>query len=458
MKSVIASLFALLFIMLLGPASGFAQDVGPSISIGNPKTPAQPHEPDALGLYTEASGYMHRKFEEFNRQHLPYDPKLAQKTAQEQGELAARNAALLAAHKDLAGADLYYLGLLYALANDEDHSLDALRRFLAEKSGGTNDLRQDARLRVAKLAAKKGLFEEAEKARTDYLSAGTVTPQLRAQVDQDLASAYRKGKNYERAIAEGRDALDAVRQLKPHTAVEKNTYTELLKGTVGVMVQTYLEMKKPDEAARVLEEMRALSLALPSPLLYEQANRLLAKLGRPIEVVSASGSDGGSSNSSGPTVNSTVAPELSVTEWIDQRPVKLADLRGHVVLLDFWATWCGPCRDTFPMLKNWHAKFKDRGLVILGVTHYYGRTGERDNATPAQELAYLRQFKKEQRLPYGFAISETEDNDDTYNIEAIPTTFLIDRHGVLRFITQGANPQDAEALGAMIERLLQEKQ
>jgi thiol-disulfide isomerase/thioredoxin len=450
MKSFIFKIIALclsLAALSLAPSDGFAQEARGSSSSGSSgaaKVSSQSTEvATALDLYTEASGYLHRKYEEFNRQHLPYDPKLAQQTLQEQRSIAARHAATLAARKDLKGADLYYLGQLYLLAVNEENALDALRRYLSNKAGGTKDQMQAARLDVAKLAAKKGLFEEAEKARADYLSGGTESFEQRAQVDIDLANAYRKGKTFERAIAHGRDALDAVKQLKPRTAVEKRTFSDLLNASVKVLIEAYAEMKKPEEAAHVAEEMRGLSLGIPSPLLYEQANRLMTALGRP--------SDTRVMNDA--AMNKSLAPELSVTDWIDQRPVRLADLRGRVVLLDFWATWCGPCKQTFPILKNWHEKFKDRGLTILGVTQYYGRSGQ----TPAEELSYLRQFKKENHLPYGFAVSNTEANDETYGVSVIPTTFLIDRHGVIRFITLGASAQESDSLGAMIEKLLQEQ-
>lgn len=448
MKSFVALIFSFgigLGMLWVAPAPCAAQAAGGAGE--SAKASAQSSKMDALALYTEASGYLHRKFEEFNRQKLPYDPKLAQKTVQEQRALAARNAALLAERRDLSGTDFYYMGLLYSLASDDDHALESLRRFLAEKSGGTDELRQQARVSVAKLAAKKGLFDEAEKARADYLGAGNETPERRAQIDLDLAAAYRKGQNFDRAIAQGVDALDTVKRMRPNTAVEKRIYTELVNGAVNVLVSTYIQMKKPDDAARILEELRSLSLAMPSPLLYAEADTLRASLGVAPDA-SAKG---------GPTPNTVPAPELNVTNWIDQQPARLSDLRGRVVLLDFWATWCGPCRATFPILKNWHEKFKDRGLVIIGVTHYYGRTDESDDVTPAEELAYLRRFKKEHRLPYGIAVSDTMANDNLYNVSAIPTTFLLDRHGAVRYITLGANTRDAEALGAMIEKLLQEQ-
>ena len=97
-------------------------------------------------------------------------------------------------------------------------------------------------------------------------------------------------------------------------------------------------------------------------------------------------------------------------------------------MLDFWATWCGPCLAAFPKLKGWHDKYKDKGFVILGLTRYFGEA-EGQEMTPEQELGFLKKFKKEYGLPYGFAVSGTTVNDQNYRVASIPTAVLIDRRG-----------------------------
>jgi hypothetical protein len=71
-------------------------------------------------------------------------------------------------------------------------------------------------------------------------------------------------------------------------------------------------------------------------------------------------------------------------------------------------------------------------------------------------LAYLRAFKKQNRLPYGFVIADAPTNDMNYGVSAIPTSFLIDRQGKLRFIALGANEEQTVALGKMIRKLMDE--
>ena len=81
------------------------------------------------------------------------------------------------------------------------------------------------------------------------------------------------------------------------------------------------------------------------------------------------------------------AAPLNVEMWVNGEPLKPEDLQGKVVLLDFWAVWCGPCVATFPHLREWHEKYAEKGLVMVGLTTYYGfRWDEAENkAVPSQE-------------------------------------------------------------------------
>jgi thiol-disulfide isomerase/thioredoxin len=125
------------------------------------------------------------------------------------------------------------------------------------------------------------------------------------------------------------------------------------------------------------------------------------------------------------------------------------------VLLDFWAPWCGPCRYTLPKLQKWSESYKNKGLVILGLTKYFGHA-EGKTLTQAEELNYLREFKKKNRLPYGFVVADSSQNDLKYGVFSIPMSFLIDRRGKVRFIAAGAGEGEIERLGVMLKKLLDE--
>ncbi len=149
-------------------------------------------------------------------------------------------------------------------------------------------------------------------------------------------------------------------------------------------------------------------------------------------------------------------PELKIAEWIDHPPATLETLRGRVVLIDFWATWCGPCRYTIPKLNALHRKYKDRGLVVLGVTDFASGV-EGGGETRAEQLAFLRRYKRENNVSYGFAIADDHSNNANYNVISIPTAVLLDRRGRLRFITVSADDGEARALASMVEKLIEEK-
>ena len=402
----------------------------------------------AAVLYDEASTYVGKKFAEFNRARLPYNQELANKTRQDARDLAARNATVLALRQNLTNDDIYYLGMLYTVAGKDEEALKNLRRFLASAIESTsNDHAQEARLVLVSITAQQGLFEEAEKLRADYLAR---QPQKQVEVfrmENDLASAYLKKKNREQALSHGREAFSIVKKMKAQSLEERNQRIENLQSAANFLYKIYLEDNKREDAARVMEELRDMALAIPAPDLFRQASRILLTLGRtPAALMS---------NVAASSLNRPAPPELVISDWIDQPPVKLSELRGRVVLLDFWAPWCGPCLRTFPTLKTWHEKYKDKGLVILGVTNYFGQV-EGQEMTPAEELDYLRAFKKRYKLPYGFAIADREDNDRSYSVISIPTTFLIDRHGAVRYITIGSSDEEARTLEQMIKVLLDE--
>jgi peroxiredoxin len=95
------------------------------------------------------------------------------------------------------------------------------------------------------------------------------------------------------------------------------------------------------------------------------------------------------------------------------------------------------------------------GLVILGVTRYYGN-GEGFELDPPHEIAFLKRFKEKYNLGYDFVVMNGQEAQMRYAATALPTTVLIDRKGVIRYIDSGVNPSRIEELRAMVLKLLKE--
>ena len=409
----------------------------PAGSLVNPNDPRT-----ALQLFEDADNYTQRKFAEFEKRKMPYDQRLEEKIKQEQRDLAGQSATVLATRK-LEGQDIYYLGLLYNLARDFDAALEAMRRFLSENQNATGEPAQNARAIIVIQAAKKGLLPEAENRLAEYAQNQPQPADDRYVLENWMVSGYFKTSDYKHALPHAQEMWSAAKV----SARKKGPFARdtMLIEAVKLLSEAELKSGKPDQAIAHVQELRVLALQLPSANLYKLALRRLLQLDPRIDLFKLPD----------PTETATAPPDIRVNEWIDQQPTKLAELRGRVVLLDFFATWCGPCRITFPRLQTWHETYKNKGLVILGVTNFFGHAEGRQ-LTRAQELDYLRDFKKKFRLPYGFAIADSDDNDRNYVVSSIPTTFLIDRRGVVRFISVGSSEAESAALSKMIRKVIEE--
>ncbi len=160
----------------------------------------------------------------------------------------------------------------------------------------------------------------------------------------------------------------------------------------------------------------------------------------------------------------TDAPEIDAEAFVAMAPTTMDDLKGKVVLIDFWAVWCGPCIATFPHLIEWHEEFADRGLVILGATGFYnyewddeaGKAMQADGDVDAQiEIAMLLKFRESYGLHHGFFVSgKDSDYSKQLQVSGIPQAVLIDKAGKIQMIRVGSDNANAEALHAKIEELL----
>ena len=161
----------------------------------------------------------------------------------------------------------------------------------------------------------------------------------------------------------------------------------------------------------------------------------------------------------------TSAPEFTPQSFVGMDETSLAGLKGKVVLLDFWAVWCGPCIATFPHLRDWHDAYADKGFVILGMTSDQGYTWDEakeqavrgTDVSHDQELEMLASFRKHYKLRHGFVLTpKGGEYNKQLAVSGIPQAVLLDKQGVIRMIKVGSGPKNAKDLEEAIEKLLAE--
>jgi thiol-disulfide isomerase/thioredoxin len=432
---------AVLFVLLLASISTLAQGLVPAV-----KPDGKADKRPAQELFEDANGYLGRRFQEFNKQKLPYDPKLEAQTKKEQKDLAIKNAGILQARGSLKGDDLYCLGMLHHLAGDADAALAAMRLLLKDDPDGQKA--QAARNVVVLYAIKKDLIPEASATVSAYTRHQPQNADERYRMELLITDAYMRAKDHASMTTHAKEMLAASKKFSETNKGEVFRRDEMLLHSTVLLADSYLKKSQKELAIDALVDLRRLSIQLPSANLYKDATMRLMRLDPKLNTEQLFDDSLALSN--------TALPELVADEWIEQQPKKLADLRGQVVLIDFWATWCGPCRYTLPNLARWHNEYKSKGLVILGVTKYYGRGGGKE-LNAEEELTYLREFRTRNKLPYGFVVEDGEKNDFNYGVNSIPTSFLIDRKGVVRYISLGASEDEIALLGELIKKLVEEK-
>jgi thiol-disulfide isomerase/thioredoxin len=163
------------------------------------------------------------------------------------------------------------------------------------------------------------------------------------------------------------------------------------------------------------------------------------------------------------------APNLRGDFAVNGKAVKLSDLRGKVVLLDFWAVWCRPCVGAFPHLRKLRKQYGGRGLEIVGLTTYYREwhfhpvTKELSQGSPLnrkQERHMLRRFAAHHQLKHRLMTMTPRDMGravSAYQVKGIPTLVLIDRKGIVRLKKAGFDARAARKFAARIEKLLEEE-
>jgi len=135
------------------------------------------------------------------------------------------------------------------------------------------------------------------------------------------------------------------------------------------------------------------------------------------------------------------APQFNLPSLLKDQPTALKQYAGKVIYLDFWASWCAPCKTSFPLLNKLQQKYKDKGFEVVAINL-------------DEDKANAETFLKE--IPVDFTIlrDSTGEWADKYVVESMPTSFIVDKQGVIQNIHHGFVSGDIDELDKKVSKLL----
>jgi len=139
----------------------------------------------------------------------------------------------------------------------------------------------------------------------------------------------------------------------------------------------------------------------------------------------------------------SLAPNFTL-QTLDGQEITLSKLKGKVILLDFWATWCAPCRESIPHLIQLYKTYQKDGLEVIGMNLDRG------------DMDIVRHFVKSMDIPYPIVIT-SQDVERSYGVTGLPTTILIDREGKIREKIVGFSSEITKQMTAVVVDLISEK-
>jgi peroxiredoxin len=136
------------------------------------------------------------------------------------------------------------------------------------------------------------------------------------------------------------------------------------------------------------------------------------------------------------------APDFTLKSYAGSNQ-KLSEFRGQVVLLNFWASWCGPCRQEMPLLNKLHKKYKKLGFAVMGVN-------VEENSNKAKQII------KDVGIKFPVLFDTQNKVSELYKVSAMPSTVIIDRSGNMRYLHKGYKPGDMATYKKWVKKLIRE--
>ncbi len=227
----------------------------------------------------------------------------------------------------------------------------------------------------------------------------------------------------------GEEALDGSRKLLAGRPLDGNRHLETAVGAaVEVLGGVYNARGDRAGAVAFLREQHALHKGSAIETRIQKNILLLSLEGKPM-------------------------PRLETAQYLGRLPRTPEQLKGKVALFFFWAHWCSDCKRQKPILEQLHAKYADRGFTVVGPTRFWGYTAGGQNATPEQELDYLKNtYQQAYPVPSWMDVPISTQNFLNFGVSSTPTLVLVDREGIVRLYNPGDLSHDD--LAKHIERLL----
>lgn len=235
----------------------------------------------------------------------------------------------------------------------------------------------------------------------------------------DFSQAYRFGQDTQKQTLQF--LKSAKLDSQPHLAIA-------LGAAFEVQAQALSKQNQPEKAVLLLRDALKTYGGTSIRARLQKNLNLLTLLGRP-------------------------APPLVEREYLGPKPASLAELKGSVVLLFFWAHWCGDCKAEAPVIASLQYEFAKQGLVVVAPTQRYGYAGAQDNISPEQETQYIEAVRQRYYAQLsGDSVPVSKENFDLYGASTTPTIVLIARSGKISLYHPGAMPYGE--LRPEIEKLL----
>ncbi len=276
-------------------------------------------------------------------------------------------------------------------------------------------------------------------------SAAPAVSPITAEMKRIVAGINAKVKAGKRTAADLAPDIAAFDALLARHAGDKSediAQVAFVKGTL------YLQVLNDQETGRrILEQVKA---DYPGTKAAENVERLSASMMRAKEIAAIQSGLIGKQ-----------APELNF-KWASREGLaKLSSLKGKVVVLDFWATWCGPCIASFPHVRDLTAHYRGAPVEVLGVTSIQGQVMNLESkpidtkGDPDREIALIGKFMKSKDMTWTVAVSEEEVFNLAYGVRGIPYVAIIAPDGTVRH--SGLNPHNPQAdIDGKVAALLKE--